>query len=478
MGRPQSGVVKRRMPRSQRVRDPVHNLIEFDDTEFEQMLWRVLQTRPMQRLRRVKQLGFSEFVYPGASHTRLAHSVGVFNTARQLAGVVHNRIQSRFDIREAQIAVAAALVHDIGHGPFSHAFEDALKKIEVAKKHELRTRTLLNLDEMREAFDDFPEFPEAISDLIEGEFPKNIYASIVSSQFDADRLDYMRRDRLMSGTQQSGIDFDWLISNLDVAKVPVDQDGKIIRKADTLVIREKAVVAAEGYIFSLLYLYINVYFHKTTRGLEKIFSALIERVARLVRDGAADKTGLDSRHPLVKFLSDPDNPEHFLALDDAVILGSLSLMAEAEDAAVAELATRIRDRRVYKCVDVTQRMFDKFGLPRESDQSATSERIAEVAKRVAKVGELVAERGLIRTDASAVPPVLEDTAPRSPYKRASESSRRLSRIHVLAADGKLHDLADMSPAVNALGDYKAYRLYARGDSDVEAIEAIIKEVSQ
>lgn len=461
------------------MRDPVHNLIEFDGGEFEQTCWKVLQTRPMQRLRRVKQLGFSEFTYPGASHSRLAHCIGVFNTARQLSDVVRNRIGTRFDITQSQVAVAAALVHDIGHGPFSHAFEDALKKIGVSKKHELRTRGLLNLPDVREAFDDFPDFPDRISDLLEGEFPKDIYASIVSSQFDADRLDYMRRDRLMSGTQQSGIDFEWLISNLDVARVPVDQDGKIVRKVDTLVIREKAAVAAEGYIFSLLYLYINVYFHKTTRGLEKVFTALVERISQLVQKGLEERAGLSKSHPLVKFLRDTDEVELFLNLDDAVIVGALSLMADAEDVAVSELSRRIRDRSVYRCVDVTQRMFDRFGLPKDGDAAGGAvERAAEVAMRVARVGEMVAERGLLSVTGEGIPLVLEDTAPRSPYKRSSDSSRRLSRIHVVAADGKLHDLADMSPAVNSLGDYKAYRLYARSDSEREKIEEVLKEASQ
>lgn len=461
------------------MRDPVHNLIEFDSTEFEQTCWKALQSRPLQRLRRVKQLGFSEFIYPSASHSRLAHSIGVFNTARQLAEVVQRRLGTRFDVRESQIAVAAALVHDIGHGPFSHAFEDALKKIGFAKKHELRTRDLLTKTELFDAFEDFPEFPESISDLVESEFPKNIYASIVSSQFDADRLDYMRRDKMMSGTQQSGIDFEWLIANLDVGKVPIDQDGKIVRRVDTLIIREKAVVAAEGYIFSLLYLYINVYFHKTTRGLEKLFTALIERLANLIRDGSIAKVGLHDDHPLVKFLLDPEDVENFLALDDAVVVGSLSLMASAEDKSVSELAVRIRDRSIYKCVDVTQRMTANFGVPKEGDPAGgEAERAADVAKRVARVGEMMAERGLLDSTADGIPLVLEDTAPRSPYKRAAESSRRLSRIHVLAADGKLHDLADMSPAVNALGDYKAYRLYGRSDSEIEQIEDILKEASK
>lgn len=117
--------------RPQRVRDPLHNLIEFgaaadnDQRELEQVLWQVVQTRPFQRLRRIKQLGFSELVFPGATHTRFAHSLGVFHTARQLVGSIQRSLglTGGFKASQAKIAIAAALLHDVGHGMFSHAFE-------------------------------------------------------------------------------------------------------------------------------------------------------------------------------------------------------------------------------------------------------------------------------------------------------------------------------------------------------------------
>src|SRR3954451_2593273 len=110
------------MPKQQRIRDPLHDLIEFDEKlELEKVLWRVIQTRPFQRLRRIKQLGFSDLVYPGATHSRLLHSVGVFHTARRLMKVIEKYLPAK-DARVDQ-ALAATLVHALGHGPFSHAFE-------------------------------------------------------------------------------------------------------------------------------------------------------------------------------------------------------------------------------------------------------------------------------------------------------------------------------------------------------------------
>jgi HD superfamily phosphohydrolase len=124
----------------QRVRDPLHDLIEFDEGDgFESMLWRVVQTSPFQRLRRIRQLGFSELVYPGATHTRFIHSLGVFHTARQLMRIVDlyaprtpkERIQPRTPKERIQreAALTAALVHDVRHGPFSHAFETIGKRL-------------------------------------------------------------------------------------------------------------------------------------------------------------------------------------------------------------------------------------------------------------------------------------------------------------------------------------------------------------
>ena len=119
------------MAKLQRVRDPVHNLIEFDNrSQLERTLWKVIQTQPFQRLRRIRQLAFSEYVFPGATHTRFAHSLGVFHTARQLMEVIRRHISDgsrNFGEHQANVALAAALVHDVGHGMFSHSFEDVGK---------------------------------------------------------------------------------------------------------------------------------------------------------------------------------------------------------------------------------------------------------------------------------------------------------------------------------------------------------------
>ena len=109
----------------QRIRDPLHDLITFEDNGLDQVLWEAVQSRPFQRLRRVKQLGFSELVYPGATHTRFAHSIGVYHTAKLLMKTIHKQIGNNAEFNDGRRdqAIAASLLHDLGHGPFSHAFE-------------------------------------------------------------------------------------------------------------------------------------------------------------------------------------------------------------------------------------------------------------------------------------------------------------------------------------------------------------------
>ncbi|WP_172730019.1 HD domain-containing protein [Neorhizobium galegae] len=124
----------------QRIRDPLHDLIEFGTGDFDQALWCLINCREFQRLRRVKQLGFSELVYPGATHSRLLHSIGVFQTARQLSEIIKSRLGGQFNQERSNVALIAALVHDVGHGPFSHAFESSLKQLDkiTGLKHENR----------------------------------------------------------------------------------------------------------------------------------------------------------------------------------------------------------------------------------------------------------------------------------------------------------------------------------------------------
>jgi HD superfamily phosphohydrolase len=296
-----------------RLRDPVHGLIVFDENKpIDLLAWTLIDTPEFQRLRRIRQLGVSEFTFPGAVHTRFAHSIGVFHTARTLVEILDRemkRNRQAFDEPMAEVALIAALLHDLGHGPFSHTFEGVQESRGVRKRHETWTADIIRnpngkvraLLEAHRA-----NFTEEVAALLEKEDPEHIYHAIVSSSFDADRLDYLRRDKLMTGTGAGGIDFDWLVENVRVAEIEIDapdEGGSEPRRVPTFCLTAKALPAAEQFLLARYTLQQQVYFHKATRCVEHMIGKLLRSVARLAVGKKSDikKSGLADSHPLIRF---------------------------------------------------------------------------------------------------------------------------------------------------------------------------------
>ena len=452
------------MPKQQRIRDPLHDLIEFDveRSELECVLWRVIQTRPFQRLRRIKQLGFSDFVYPGATHSRLMHSIGVFHTARRLMKVIQ-RYVTPFEESKAQRSLAAALVHDVGHGPFSHAFEDVGKKLKLKlAHHEAVSEILIREGKIGEVLNDLGSgFADDVATIIGSGGTNTVYSAVVSSQFDADRLDYMRRDRLMTGTQHAAIDFEWMMENLEIGTVPHGVDDTSVGGIRTFVLGPKAFFAAEAYVLGLFQLYPTVYFHKATRGAEKLYTELLARFIELVQNGSVKNTGLPSSHPLVKFAKHPDKIDAALSLDDTVVWGALPLMAEAKDQCMKVLAERLRDRHLYKCIDVRARIAHDKG----DDQANSAE-----ADRICRGIHTDLEEWRAQHK-DAPPRVLIDETTRSPYKRMTETMQPLDQINIRTEGDNLVDLAKRSKVVAELEKYKVCRAYSPRE-DEEAMTKV------
>ncbi len=443
----------------QRLRDPVHDLIEFDDGAFEKMIWSLLETTAFQRLRRIRQLGFSDFVFPGATHSRFAHSVGVFHTARVLCSVIESKIGADFDRAAAETVICAALVHDLGHGPFSHAFESALN---MRGRHEGWTEKIILSPELSKIMDEYRKNLSAdVAELFKSDTSPNIYSSVVSSQFDADRLDYMRRDRMMTGTQIGGIDFTWLVRNLEVCKIDVGVDDEKYAEIDTLVLGNKALWAGESYVLSLFQLYPAVYLHKTTRGAELVFANMMQKIKLLIDERSEGHTGLPENHPIARYLRD-QSLSNYLDLDDAIIWGALPLISQAKDRQLAEVADDLRYRRLPKVIDVGRALADGHVNGGTNQRSV---KFARLLSDAMKETQSLNER------------ILRDSFSRNPYKRrAYDSPKAIERIHILV-DGKPVDLADESPVVKALMPFEVNRLYTRPE-DTEAqeiVHALVKE---
>lgn len=467
----------------QRIRDPVHNLIPFGTDQFEHTLWQAIQTTPFQRLRRIRQLGFSEIVFPGATHSRFAHSVGVFHTARQLIDVIRASIGAdrtrQYGSHQAQVALAAALLHDVGHGMFSHAFEPIGKSLglELAE-HERLSERLIRDGEIAEVLNRSlgSSFANDVASLIGRKEPGNLYDAVVSSQFDADRLDYMQRDRMMTGVQSSGIDLAWLLANLEVESVATGADDQSAGTIETLVLGPKAAQVAESYVLSLFHLYPNVYLHKATRGAEMLFGSLFRRVMRLAREGHQDKIGLPANHPIIRFAAQPEKVEHATGLDDFVFWGALPLLSESDDLAIQQRAVALRERHLLHCIDIRREV--EAALPRTSGPRTSGEERSRYRTHVTNV--CVA----IQTEAEAhcvlepdgPEPILIDRARRPPYKRYQDSDTPLNRILLRAGPSRVTDMAELSPVIAGAEPYEICRAYVRrGDTEAtDMIQNIIR----
>jgi len=424
--------------RTQRLRDPVHGLITFRKGEsIDELAWALLDTPPLQRLRRIKQLGVSEFIYPGATHTRLAHSIGVFHTARQLVGIVKREIGKAFDPEQAEVAVIAALLHDVGHGPFSHTFEVVQKSLGIEKRHEKWTAEIIrdpqcSIQPLLEGFR--PGFTNEVASLLEAENPRDIYHAIVSSSFDADRLDYLRRDRMMTGTGAGAIDFDWLLEhvrvrdvNLDAVDGEDDEDGP---KAATFCLDIKALPAAEQFLLARFTLHQQVYFHKTTRCIEQMIGALLEKIAEHANQpNVIERTGLQADHPIIRFFatSQPTVAD-YLALDDSVVFGGLERMSKSEEPLIRDLSRRLLDRRLYKPLDIRQ-----FG-PDPGRQAAR-------AKKIDKLFAGADKNTIIKDSAARL----------SIYTQiGGDDEKAHKKLRILDSDGRVREITALSDVVRVL----------------------------
>lgn len=442
---------------SKRLRDPVHGLIVFDETKKIDMLaWQLIDTPEFQRLRRIRQLGVSEFTFPGAVHTRFAHSIGVFHTARVLVEVVDRemkRIKKKPSPEKAEVALIAALLHDLGHGPFSHTFEGVQASRGVKKKHEKWTADIIRnpagriqplLEEYRAGF------TEEVAALLEKEDPEDIYHAVVSSSFDADRLDYLRRDRLMTGTGAGAIDFDWLKDNIRVAEIEIDapvEDGvDEARRVLTFCLTEKARPAAEQFLLARFTLSDQVYYHKATRCVEHMIGKLLRAVAGLAAGNSAErkKSGLSDGHALLRFFGKAgESVENYLALDDTLIFGSLEAFSKAADPVVREMATCLRERKLYKTLDIAE-----FG----ADQGTQRQKLKRI--RTLFAAQIAAERVMI-----------DDKGSFGIYSEiGGESERMHKKLHILEGDVPV-EISKNSDLISAMGSKQLTRIYFADDAD-------------
>jgi uncharacterized protein len=464
------------------IKDPIHGFIEFEG-DAELQLKDMLSNPFFQRLRRVKQLGFSDYVFPSATHSRFAHSLGVYAVAKRMLSVVEPDAREGNWSREGQACLAAALLHDIGHGMFSHAFEKAMEfyfernpdqkakrpGLKDAVDHEKVSPKIITQSSIAGVMSRLggEDFPQLIANMVLKNRKGCIYTSIVSGQLDADRLDYAKRDPYFAGVSSGGIDLDWLIRNLRKGE---SENGKF------LYVDSKAYISLEQFTVTLFQLYPTLYLHKRTRGLEYMFALLMSRVFELVAKGEETEAGLLHTHPFVRFFHEPDNLENALLLDDTLFWGSLYLMQEACDSAIHTIARRIAERRIYPMFDIW-RIADEVAASDVGVQKLGAVERVALLHRVCK--SVAAE---ISDDKSIwIEGCYYDKYDRPIYKPLNLTNGHAQQINVQVG-GKIVDIASISPLVASAASFNIHRIYyddavdGHGEKLETALRASVKRL--
>ncbi len=443
------------------IRDPVHDIIPFEDTCTDRLLLNLIDTREFQRLRRIKQLGMSDMVFPGASHSRFCHAIGAMHVARKIL----DRAEAiGLSITEEQrtAVLVAALLHDVGHGPFSHAYEKA-----TGDNHEARTLQIIKSD-LTEVNKTLREFDSGLPDLLAAFFEEEADASgtsvippvltqIISSQLDADRFDYLLRDSLMTGTDYGKFDLNWLLLQLRYDK----PKGRFY-------LSRKALSAVEAYVYARYHMYRSVYFHKAIRAAEVMLRLIFKRYKELL-DGESTEPEKQSVVPdapkaLLQAFAVQASLDNFLNLDDHAVTEFFKACCNAKDTLLRDLGEGLITRKLFKGIDVT----DRAG-------SATP----AIVKFTERSKQEVREKGL---DPDYAFPY--ETAADTPYKPYDpDVENPATQIYIQLPTGNIKELSRVSDPVDQLTkEYTLLRYYyppsIRSEIEKIAKETVLKEQEQ
>ena len=310
------------------INDPVFGFIKIPRG----LLYGIVEHPLFQRLNRINQLGLASVVYPGARHTRFQHSLGAFHLMSEAVLSLQQKGIFIFDT-EAEAVQAAILMHDIGHGPFSHVLENTL--IHGISHEDI---SLMMMEEINNHFNG--QLNLAIS-IFKGDYPKNFLHQLISSQLDMDRLDYLRRDSFYTGVTEGNIGSARIIKMLNVVN-------------DTLVVDQKGIYSLENYLTTRRLMYWQVYLHRTCVAYEKVLVNMLTRAKDLIRMGQ-EVFASPALHYFLRnevdakwFAEHPETLTYYEELDDSDIWSAMKAWKHHDDIILSTLATDMLDRRIFK----------------------------------------------------------------------------------------------------------------------------------
>ena len=382
------------------INDPVFGFIKIPRG----LILSIVKHPLMQRLTRIRQLGLANAVYPAAQHTRFQHSIGAFHLMSEAITSLTGKGIFIFD-SEAEAVGAAILMHDIGHGPFSHVLENTL--ISGISHEEISLMMMEQINsEMNGALN-------LTLKIFKDDYPKRFLHQLISSQLDMDRLDYLRRDSFFTGVNEGNIGSARIIKMLNV----VD---------DQLVVESKGIYSIENYLTSRRLMYWQVYLHKTAVACEKVLVNTLLRAKRLASEGKDVFAPPCLKYFLTRevdgrmFRNSPDALLNYEQLDDNDIWSAMKVWAQSDDKILSLLASDMLNRNIFK-VEV-------------SSEPITEERIAELREQLAKTYGVSIEEAEYLMSVSTIHKDMYDV--------------NEDRISILYKDGMIKDISESSEILN------------------------------
>ena len=326
----------KRLDETKVLKDPVHSYIHI----HYEVIWNCLDSKEFQRLRRIRQLGGDFQVYPTAEHSRFSHSLGVYEIVRRMVTEVKT-LCAELTEYEKVCVMLAGLLHDVGHGPFSHAFEHVTNH-----SHEEYTAKIIlgdtELNSILRAVS--KKMPEDIVSIIQHTHENDILNQIVSGQLDADRMDYLLRDSYFTATSYGQFDLERILRTMRVRKT---SEGRKV-----IVVKHTGIHSVEDYIMARYQMYWQVYYHPVARSYEAVFIQLFNRLKDIFKD---NKDYFEDMKVLVPFLEKVEvSEEEYFRLDENSLLYCCALIQDKDDVIAADLAKRLQNRKLFEYVDYNE----------------------------------------------------------------------------------------------------------------------------
>jgi HD superfamily phosphohydrolase len=382
------------------INDPIYGFVTIPN----ELIYDLINHPYFQRLRRIKQLGLTNLVYPGALHTRFHHAIGAMHLMQEAILTLKQKDVKITD-QEEQAVLIAILLHDIGHGPFSHALEHSLVK---GISHEAISS--LFMKQLNKEFKD--QLSLAIK-IFNDQYKKHFLHQLVSSQLDMDRLDYLKRDSFFTGVVEGVISSDRIIKMLNVVK-------------NELVVEHKAIYSIEKFLIARRLMYWQVYLHKTVLSAETLLVHILKRAKELSSQGkelfATPALQLFLKNNFTKkdFESNPQLLNWFSKLDDNDVVASIKVWSECDDVILSKLCSNLLDRKLFRVEMQNQPIAGEFKQ--------------DYLRKVSKKYKITTEEAAYF--------VFTDTVNNSAYNATDFN------INILMKNGSLVDVAEASDLLN------------------------------